>query len=521
LLGKALMVQGTASDSGKSTIVMALCRIFTNMGYKVAPFKSQNMSLNSFVSEDGLEIARSQVVQAMAAKIKPQAIHNPVLLKPKGNNESQIVLLGKPYVDYQVLEYYSKYIPKLIPHIKSSLDTLLTENDLVIIEGAGSPAEINLMEHEIANMYIAKLINAPVILVGDIDKGGVFASIYGTIELVLPEEKKLIKAYLINKFRGEEKFLYNGIDQLSEKVGKPCLGIVPYLENLNIPAEDSLNMKESSNNSQNNDQNTIIVKVIRLPKISNFTDYDALISEPYINLKYCIHPKELENADIIIIPGTKNTVSDLLWMQSQGLDKKIIECNQKGAIIVGICGGFQMLCAEIKDDGIEGDGIRDYPGLSLLPSTTKFKAYEKKTEQVEAKIVNIPNLNGLIVSGYEIHMGMIENIDDKEKALPFLEYNISDTTLENSQKKKSKYALGLKNKKDSVFGTFLHGIWDNDDFRVRFLEFVASHRNKQFNSQSSINYWNLVEQSIEKVANTVKEHLDMALIKKIIGFTSE
>lgn len=283
---KALMVQGTTSYAGKSMLVAALCRIFSDMGYKVAPFKSQNMSLNSFVTEDGAEIARSQAVQAIAARAKPISEHNPILLKPKGDLSSQIILMGKLFADYHVKNYYSDFIPQLIPSIKKSLSTLQENNDIIIIEGAGSPAEINLADVEIANMFVAKLINAPVILVADIDRGGVFASIYGTIKLLKTEEQNLIKFFVINKFRGDVKILKRGFDQFEDLVGKKCIGVIPYIQNLKLPAEDSLSLEESESIGN------LEVKIIRLPRISNFTDFEALSWEPEVHISYVNSPED-------------------------------------------------------------------------------------------------------------------------------------------------------------------------------------------------------------------------------------
>ncbi|UYP48589.1 Cobyric acid synthase [Candidatus Lokiarchaeum ossiferum] len=500
MTAKFLMIQGTTSDSGKTTLVMALCRIFADMGYKVAPFKSQNMSLNSFVNKEGFEIARSQVLQAQAARIEPQPAHNPVLLKPKGNNTSQIILMGKPFADYKVREYYPIYIPKLIPHIKKSLEKLSQTNDVVIIEGAGSPAEINLADHEIANMFVAKLVKSPVVIVGDIDKGGVFASIYGTVELVKEDEKPLIKAYIVNKFRGDESLLTSGLVMLSEKLNMPCLGVLPYINDLYLPAEDSLDIKETRK------LRNINIGVIRLPKISNFTDFEPFLAENDVSLEYCIKPHQLKNKDLIIIPGTKNTISDLNWMKENGFFDEVSLLEKQGAIILGICGGFQMLGQKIIDKGIEENLIKEYNGLGLLPTTAEFKDYDKITHQISAKVINIPNLEGQIIKGYEIHMGIIKNGPNLKT---FLEY-------EDKNLLKKNYSLGIYNESMSTFGTFLHGIWENDLFRKEFLSFVASHHNKQF-VETKTSHNEIVEQNIDKVATIVRKHLDLQELCKIVG----
>jgi adenosylcobyric acid synthase len=500
MVAKALMVVGTTSDSGKSTIVMALCRIFADMGYKVAPFKSQNMSLNSFVSENGEEIARSQVVQALAARVKPRAIHNPILLKPKGNMQSQIILMGKPFVDYTVDQYYRNYVPQLIQNVKDSLNQLIEENDLVIIEGAGSPAEINLYGRDIANLFVAKLINCPAILVGDIDRGGVFASIYGTIELLPPDEKELVKAFLINKFRGDPNLLTSGITQLEELTHRPCLGIVPYGQNLHLPAEDSMNLKESLQNG------TIQIKIIHLPKISNFTDFEPFILESDVSITYCSNPKQLDDADLILIPGTKNTVEDLEWMIQTGFTKKILQQHAKGICIFGMCGGFQMLGKEIRDNAIESNQVSTYPGLNLLSFYTQFQKYEKITQQVTAKVVGFDELETPTVTGYEIHMGLAQPLGDIQE---FLTYQ-DDITKKDS-------LLGVMNSEKTVFGTFLHGIWENDSFRQNFLKYIAICQHKQFNARNRKNYHNIVENAISQMATLVKDTINIEKLKEIIG----
>ena len=501
---KAIMIQGTSSDSGKSTIAMALCRIFSDLGYKVAPFKSQNMSLNSYINEEGEEIARSQVMQAWAARTEPIAENNPVLLKPKGNMESQIILMGKPYKDYNVRDYYAKFIPELKVHIKKSLDFLLKNNDILVIEGAGSPAEINLSEIEIANMYIAKLIECPVILTADIERGGVFASIYGTIELLTAKEKNLIKGFIINKFRGLQDILDPGIQLLEEKLGKKCLGVVPYVNNLRIPAEDSLNLNQKITGGILN------VKVIRLPRLSNFTDYEPLLWEKYINLEYVTTPDVLDLADLVIIPGTKNTVEDLEWLKNRGFPAKLYELNGKGVIIVGICGGFQMLGEKIFDNAIEGKKKETYKGLGLLKVKTIFSDYEKVTRRVKGNVVNFPPLNGLEVEGYEIHMGKIFSI---ENHIPFM--NITKVK-GKFEIKSERECISAANPQCNVVGTFLHGFWDNDKFRTEFMKFVAKNMNKKLNLGDFNNYRDTIEDNITKIAKIVSDTVDISSIKKIM-----
>ncbi len=497
---KTLMIQGTTSHAGKSLLVAAFCRIFSDMGYKVAPFKSQNMSLNSYVNEEGAEIARSQVLQAMAARTKPIAEHNPVLLKPKGNASSQIILMGKPYADYHVKNYYRKFIPKLIPHVKNSLFKLQKKNDIIVIEGAGSPAEINLVDGDIANMFVAKLDNIPVILVADIDRGGVFAHIYGTIKLLKPEKQELIKFFIINKFRGDLKILMPGIKQLEDLIGIKCLGVIPYIQDLKLPAEDSLSL-------ENNEQEGIIeIKVIRLPRISNFTDYEALNWEPGVKVSYINEPYELDNADLIIIPGTKNTIKDLLWLKESGFSSKLDFLKEKGYLIVGICGGYQILGDTIIDKGIEGDVNSTYEGLGFLPIQTEFLSYNKITRQVQAEIIGIPEFNGYLIEGYEIHMG---KITPKENAIPLLK--VTKGSLDAQQS-----LMGAMNKQNNVFGTFIHGFWDNDDFRNKFIKFLYSKKNLEKPTGKKRGLQEIIEENIQKFAKVVKENINFNEIMNLL-----
>ena len=495
------MVQGTTSHAGKSLLVTALCRIFSDMGFKVAPFKSQNMSLNSFVTKDDSEIAHSQFVQAIAARSDPIAEFNPILLKPKGNKSSQIILMGKPYADTNANNYYSDYIPKLIPFIKESLSKLKKEFDIIIIEGAGSPAEINLADKEIANMFVAKLDNIPVLLIADIDRGGVFASIYGTIKLIKPVEQNLIKFYIINKFRGESKLLENGIKQFDELIGKKCLGIIPYVKDLKIPAEDSLSLED------HNSEGDIKIKIIRLPRISNFTDFEPLSWEPDVEISYVINPNELNNADVIIIPGTKNTIYDLLWMEENGFISKLTELEKSNYLIIGICGGYQILGKKIIDKSIEGELDKSYTGLGILPIHTEFLTYEKVTRQIQAEIINLPPLNGCIIEGYEIHMGKVYH---ENGAVSFLDVKIKENPSIN-------YHLGVINKKKTVIGTFIHGFWDNDLFRKKFLEYIYSRSNKKRKKYNGRKLEDTIEINIQKISEIVKESINIDEIKKLLG----
>ncbi len=499
---KMIMIQGTTSNAGKSIVATALCRIFSDMGYITGPFKSQNMSLNSGVTEDGREIARSQIVQALAARTKPIAEHNPVLLKPKEKNTSQIILLGKPFVDYLYEEYYTKYVPKLIPCINEALDFLNRHNDIVVIEGAGSPAEINLMHNDIANMFVAKRHNTPVILVADIDRGGVFASIYGTIKLLPPEEQELVKGFIINKFRGNLEILKPGIAQIEDLIGKKCLGVIPFMPDLQIPAEDSQDLQQSKS------QGIIDVKIIRLPQLSNFTDFEPLAWESTLKVSYVETLADLGAPDVVIIPGTKNTVKDYHWFEEMGFASRIKDLHQNGTFVVGICGGYQFLGEEIVDSGVEGGNPDTLSGLGLLPVRTEFKSYSKITKQVKAEVVGMADFNGLEVDGYEIHMGRVW---PKSNAKAFLHINGRDFSSDEG-------TLSTINDDGSVIGTFLHGFWDNDAFRHKFIEYLFKRKNaSHLLSGLKLNsYAGSIEKTIQEVAQVVKNHVDIDYIAKVM-----
>jgi len=501
MTAKTLMVQGTASDAGKTLFVAALCRIFSNMGYKVAPFKSQNMSLNSFVTASGEEIARSQVLQAIAARTDPIKEHNPILLKPKGNNKSQIILMGKPLIDYSVNEYYKSIIPKLIPAIKKSLSYLMENNDIVIIEGAGSPAEINLSKMEIANMFVAKLYNIPVILIADIDKGGVFASIYGTIKLLNPEEQQLIKGFVINKFRGDVELLIPGIKKIEKLIDRKSVGIIPYIDNLKLPSEDSLGLKNTDHNGKLN------IVVIKFPKISNFTDFEPLSWEEEINLSYVQYPWEIHNPDLIILPGTKNTIQDLKWLKKQGFVEILKELHKQNVLIIGICGGYQMLGQEIIDPAIEGDIDMVYEGLKYLPISTQFKEYQKITRQIEVRFSGIKEFEGEPIKGYEIHMGEV-NFNSKQ--------NLIFQPLEKSSNQISP-ALGITNNSQNIIGTFIHGLFENNGFREKLIKMLLKKKKEHSYSTSSYDFNSVIEKNLDKLTKIIESSIDLNYILQIMG----
>ena len=365
-MAKAIMIQGTMSNAGKSLVAAGLCRIFKQDGYKVAPFKAQNMALNSFITREGLEMGRAQVTQAEAAGVEPSVLMNPILLKPTNDTSSQVIVNGEVMDNLSAADYYKRK-RDLVAAVKDSYDKLAAEHDIIVLEGAGSPAEINLKENDIVNMYMAKLAKAPVLLVGDIDRGGVFASIVGTMQLFEPEERELVKGILINKFRGDRSILQPGLDQLSEIIQKPVAGVIPYMH-LDIDDEDSLTERFT----RKGEAGLVDLAVIRVPRISNFTDFNVLESMPGVTVRYVDSAAALGDPDLILLPGTKNTMADLLWMRQNGIESCIHKHAAAGKPVFGICGGYQMLGRVLKDPhGVEHGG--EMAGIGLLPSVTVFE----------------------------------------------------------------------------------------------------------------------------------------------------
>lgn len=447
---KKIMIQGTGSSVGKTLITAGLCRIFAKDGYKVSPFKSQNMALNSFVDIEGLEMSRGTVIQAECAMEIPRAFMNPILLKPNSDNNSQIIVNGKVLFTLNAKDYFSKSL-ELKNIARESYRFIENNFDICVLEGAGSPAEINLREYDIVNMGMAEMIDAPVILVGNIDIGGVFASIYGTVMLLDEKDRKRIKGYIINKFRGDITLLKPAIDILEEKFKKEnldikCLGIIPY-QKLLIEEEDSLS-DELKDEIKKENKNFINISVIKSKKISNFTDFHIFKQYDDVRVKYIENASELGNEDIIILPGSKNTITDLEDLKEKGIFKKIIELKEKGTIIVGICGGLQMLGKKIYDPLKLESNIIETNGFGFLNYETTFDTI-KKTEQVEKVIeVNsgiLKDFNGMKIKGYEIHQG----ISTTNKAI------IS---------------------KNNIFATYLHGIFDNSNFTNEFLNIIRKRK---------------------------------------------
>jgi adenosylcobyric acid synthase len=475
------MVQGTMSNAGKSLLTAGLCRVFSRDGYRVAPFKSQNMALNSWITGEGLEMGRAQVVQAEACGIEPSVLMNPILLKPTTDMGSQVIVLGEPLGTMKAAEYYD-YKPLLLGKVLGAYDKLAADNDIIVIEGAGSPAEINLPD-DFVNMGLAKKIRAPVLLAGDIDRGGVFAQLCGTLMLLEEDERDLVKALVINKFRGDLKILQNGLAMLEERSGKPLAGVLPWLS-VDIEDEDSLTGRFSARKRDA----ALDLAVILLPKISNFTDFFALEATDGVGLRYVRDRSSLGNPDVVILPGTKNTISDLKWLRESGLESALLGLAARGTLIFGICGGYQMLGEQVSDsEGVEIEGGGSIAGLGLLPLRTVFMP-EKQRKQVSGRV---NAFGGCAVEGYEIHMGSTYT---------------ADGAVESS----------LLTQRDTVFGTYLHGIFDSAEFRSGFLSTLCEKKGIPPLSEHSFDLRQYKEEQFDILEAAVREYLDLPFIYRIL-----
>lgn len=491
---KVIMVQGTMSNAGKSFLVAGLCRVFAQDGYRTAPFKSQNMALNSYITKDGLEIGRAQAMQAEAAGIDPTVEMNPILLKPTSNVGSQIIVNGEVYGNMAAMEYYANK-QKLIPEIEKAFDKLAEEYDIIVIEGAGSPAEINLKDHDIVNMGMSRIAGAPVLLAGDIDRGGVFASLYGTVKLLEEDEQKRIKGLIINKFRGDVEILKPGLRMIEERLDIPVVGVVP-LEPLDIDDEDSL----SDRLTHNEKKGAIDLVVVRLPHISNFTDFNVFERMDGVSLRYVRNPGEVGQPDLIFIPGTKNTMDDMAWMRESGMEATVLRRNAEGVPVVGICGGYQILGEVLEDpDCVEHGGTMR--GMGLLNARTVF-AQAKTRTQIQGKVTMDPKLAefaGKEVSGYEIHMGVTENLGECMDTI----------VLEDGRRD------GMASPEGGVCGTYLHGIFDSGDLAAMLVARLM--KNKGMDPES----WHFdaeehKRQEYDKLADLVRRSLDMKKIYQIL-----
>lgn len=496
LKSKSLMIQGTASSVGKSLMCTAICRILSQDGYDVSPFKSQNMSLNSYITLEGHEMGRAQVMQAEACGKLPESCMNPILLKPVSDRKSQVIIEGSVYDDMDAVEYFN-FKPGLKARISDIYRRLEDRSDIVVIEGAGSPAEINLNNEDFVNMGMAGIAKAPVLLVGDIDRGGVFASLAGTMLLLDEEERKLVKGVIINKFRGSLEILKPGLKMLEDIIKVPVLGVIPYFC-MNIEDEDSVSewLKSGADSGGELD-----IAVIRLPYMSNHTDFNALRLHEDISLRFVETGKELGQPDIIIMPGTKNTIHDMQTLQKTGMDKKILKCHSKGSIVIGICGGYQMLGKEISDTlKVESDSGYS-KGLGLLDIITEFRE-NKFTTLSQGR----DNIFATEVKGYEIHMGETLNVGIGESFISVSERGGKNVSGQD----------GMMNKDHTVFGTYFHGIFDSSEFTRSFLNMVRKRKGLDLLENSAPDYWKYKEEQYDKLAEIVRSNIDMNKLYEIL-----
>jgi len=501
---KALMVLGTGSHVGKSLISAALCRIFSQEGVRVAPFKAQNMALNSAATPDGFEIGRAQAMQAEAARVVASADMNPILIKPSSDTGSQVIVKGRVWRQVTAADYHKHRVEELFPTVLECYERLASEFEVIILEGAGSPAEINLKAHDIVNMRMAEAADASCLLIGDIDRGGVFASLFGTLELLEPEERKRVRGYLINKFRGDVSLLKPGLEMIKPRIDIPCLGVIPYLRDVGLDEEDGVAMENRRTVARvwRDDDDTpsrrLRIGVIALPHMSNFTDFDALAAEPSVALAYLSRAAEAQDADIIIIPGTKQTINDLRWLQVEGLDKAI-QAHARQGFTIGVCGGMQILGLNIRDpEGVEGGG--EVPGLALLPISTTLRM-EKITRPASVKLLSEEIFGEVmdcdIATGYEIHVGVTEYSSEAKPLFELTRKGDAHSVLD-----------GVGSADRRIIGTYLHGLFDDDKFRHAFVR--AARAACQLNPATT--YANVKaerEARFDRLAQHVRQGIDL------------
>lgn len=498
------MIQGTSSSVGKSVLAAAFCRIFYQEGHLVAPFKAQNMALNSFVTIAGGEMGRAQVVQAQAAGVEPNVRMNPILLKPSGETGSQVVIMGVSQGNVTALRYHGEYQRMTWPYVTDALHSLLDEYEIVVIEGAGSPAEVNLKSNDIVNMRVALEANSPVILVADIDRGGALASIVGTLELVEPEERAMIKGIIFNKFRGDLALLQPALDIIEEKTGIPVVGVVPYFK-IRIPDEDSVALDGASETPSVSLTEKLDVVVIRFPYISNFTDFDALQDEPDVAIRYVTEVANLGKPDLVILPGSKNTLGDLRFLHESGFAAQIRKLCEDEVPIIGICGGYQMMGRSVLDPLHTESELEEVSGLGILPMVTEFYP-QKHTVQSKGSILSDQGFfkacTGETVIGYEIHMGR-STLDEGQAPL----FNLTSSG--------ASYADGLQ--AGTAYGTYLHGIFDNDSLRTALLEWLWQRRDKIRPVEATLSQAALRESAFNELADLVRQSCDLERIRAFMG----
>ena len=496
MTAKPIMVQGTMSGAGKSLLAAGLCRIFAQDGLRVAPFKSQNMALNSSITAEGAEMGRAQVVQAEAAGIPPEAAMNPILLKPTNDTGSQVIVNGRAIGTMSARDYFA-YKHNLIPDIMKAYDDLASRFDIIVIEGAGSPAEVNLKDDDIVNMGMARMAASPVLLAGDIDRGGVFAQLLGTLMLLEEDERAMVRGLVVNKFRGDKTILDPGLDILRERSGIPIAGVIPYTL-VDIDDEDSMSDRLSVRSTKD----LVDIAVIRLPKVSNFTDFIALDAIDGVGVRYVGRPSDMGEPDLIILPGTKNTIADLKWLRESGVETVLLKRAAAGTPVVGICGGYQMLGQEVSDPhGVEGGGT--VRGVGLLPIRTVFEP-EKHQVRSHGRIASVEGplaaLTGAPVEGYEIHMGTTELLDGG----PVCELaGDSGTILDGCWK-------------DNVYGSYLHGIFDTKECASALASALFEAKGLDASDVQAVDMKAYKEEQYDKLAQAMRDNMDMDLVYRII-----
>lgn len=520
-----LMVQGTASNAGKSILATGLCRVFKQDGFSVAPFKSQNMALNSFITQEGLEMGRAQVTQAEAAGVEPSVLMNPILLKPTGDAKSQIIVEGEVWNNLTATEYYDCKA-QLRPRVQQAYDRLAAQHDIIVIEGAGSPAEINLQKDDFVNMGMAALVDAPVVLVGDIDRGGVFASLYGTIKLLDEADQRRIKGIIINKFRGDVTLLRPGLKQLEELCNVPVIGVVPWV-NLDIDDEDSVSSRLAVQVSNK----PVDIAVIHLPHISNFTDFTALEQHPALGVRYVKQARQLGKPDLIILPGTKNTLDDLLWLRQEGLESAIKKLCSANTPLIGICGGYQMLGTRVNDPhGVERGG--EVEGMGLLSTTTIFDTQKTRT-RVQGRVKTLEGfyapLSGAHFEGYEIHMGStclgneaapFSSVQQTSSELLSASKEIESTEGEHGDRGSVSARMDDGAVQDRILGSYIHGLFDSGDIAERLAAMLLERKGLSLQDVDAFDYEAHKQQQYDLLATTLRNSVDIQALYSMMHATA-
>jgi adenosylcobyric acid synthase len=509
---KRLMFLGTGSDVGKSVLVAAFCRMLKQDGYRVAPFKAQNMALNSFITPEGGEMGRAQVVQAEAAGIAPHVDMNPILLKPTSQVGSQVIVRGKAIGNFSAFEYY-QHKKNLVSVVRESFQRLAEQYEVIVLEGAGSAVELNLKEHDLVNLAMAEMADAPSILVGDIDRGGIFAALLGSFMLMSPAEQERIIGFVVNKFRGDPQLFASGVDIIESRTGRPVFGVIPYFDHIALPEEDSVALgRRMQQAGKSGSGDNLAIGVVRLPFVSNYTDFDCFEQEPGVDLEYFTRPDQVFGFDAVILPGSKNTIEDLAYLQDTGMAEAIVSFYKSGGTVIGLCGGYQMLGRRVTDPhGVESQ-LQEIPGLKLLDMDTEMFP-EKITSQVEA--VFLPHSgfsfdDSKLLCGYEIHMGRSVSRGSAQPLFRIVREGGRPTDV----------LEGLAQPDGRAWGTYVHGIFDNDHFRRAFLHDLQ-RRSGRTNTRSAapFSFCQWKEDQFDLLAEHVRKHCDVERVYRLIGLS--